>query len=149
MTKKTKRSKNIKKTGILLFIVIVFGVIIAVAFYQNQNRQKWTVAEYFEILDPRLLDREYKQDGSILIVYWMTFKLKAKVADAHNVVVEGFAKAEPVDFETILKDQYQLVELASSRPFGEMITKNEGGKFPFEVQITSDETGDGTITIYL
>lgn len=155
MAKKTRGGRNTKKAIVGLFIIIVLAAIIALGVYQNKPQAKKSAAEYFEILDPSLTDREYLEpsiaDGggpetsNVLIVYGISFKLKAIGGDAHNVIVDSWGEAEPVNFDEMRKNQYESVEQTSPRPLGVRIEREEG-KFPFPLRIFSSEA-EGEIII--
>jgi len=156
---KRKRNTTLKKTAIALVIVLAFSVIIGYGVYLSRPKEKKPPAEYFEILDPALIDREYRNPtvaeggghntSKYVIVYGIQFKLKAVGGDAHNVIIDGWGSVEPIGFASIAKDQYEIVTQTSNHPLGVRITRDEMGRFPFEVRIASDETlPDGTIIIY-
>lgn len=155
MAKKTGGGRNIKKAMVALFVIIVLAAVIALGVYQNKPQAKKSAAEYFEILDPALTDREYlepsiaegggPETSSMLRVYGISFRLKAIGGDAHNVIVESWGEAEPVNFDEIRKNQYGAVQQTSPHPYGVAIER-EDGKFPFPVTIFSSEA-EGEIII--
>lgn len=157
--KAKKKSKVNKKIVIALLLIVTFSVIIALGFYQNkaQPTQKKSAKEYFEIIEATVNDGEFRdpkvEEGGdyntsqVLIIYSISFQLKAKGGDAHNVVVKSWGEAEPEYFEKILKDTSVYVEQSSLRRSGYLSRKTEG-KFPFEVKLRSDEA-EGSIIIYL
>jgi len=158
-----KKKISGKKIGILFFILLVFGVIIVIGINQsplnqpNPYQQKKSAAEYFEISNVVPRDFEYKdpdfahggsyENSSALVVYSMSFRLKAKGGTANNVYIPVFGQGEDFSVDVIEKDQSEVVDLDSPRPWGKLIRKVDG-EFSFEVTITSDEA-EGTITIYL
>ena len=155
--RKGKRRKRRKKKVVLLAMLLVFVSIIIVAVYQSQPQPKKSAAEYFEIFDSTVNYGEFREptedeggsyeNSNVLIIYGVSFKLKAIGGTAHNVVVQSWAKADPVYFEIIAKDQWKYVEQTSLPPAG-YFSRKEGGKFPFRVRIRSSEA-EGDIIIYL
>jgi len=153
-----KKGRIRKKTLVVLTIIAVLVSIIIVGAYQSQPQPKKPAAEYFEIFEATVNDAEFRdppedqggsyQTSSILIIYGISFKLRAKLGDAHNVVIESWTSRVPNRYyEIILKGQYGYYDESSPSPFG-YFSRKEEGKFPFKVRIRSSEA-EGTITIYL
>lgn len=159
MRKRKKKSKRRKKITIALSLFIFCIVVAMFWLYQNkaQSTQKKSAAEYFEIFgatvnygefrDPTVEEGGSYENSRVLIIYGLSFQLKAKGGDAHNVVVKSWGQAEPVPFEVILQNQSVYVEQTSSKAAG-YLSEKEGGKFTFKVEIRSDEA-EGSIIIYL
>ena len=158
--KSIKKKRRVNRPLVILSLAIVIVISLSAVSYLNQlPRAKKPADEYFEIFDATVNDGEFQEpslgqggsyeNSSVLIIYSVSYKLRAVEGDAHNVVVRAWAKADFVDFEVISKDQSRYVEQWSSRTAGGFLTrKAENGKFPFPVKLTSDEA-EGTITIYL
>ena len=146
--KKYKRrgKKNTQTLILLLSIGFVIVVIIAVALYQTQPSQpKQEADEYFEIFDPVPIWFDVRENGSVLILYEISFKLKAVGGDAHLVIIQSWAMGEPQELGTILEGDFKEVTLSS--PDGYLSVKMEG-KFPVSIRIGSTEA-EGKITTYL
>lgn len=157
MRKPKKRRKSRKWTWILIAFILVLGIIVVPRLFQSlassPKVEKSRAEEYFEIFNATVNDGVFKdgssyEDSSRLVIYGISFCLRTKGGDAHDVIIQSWAKAEPVDFETILEGQYKYVEQSSQSPFGYLSEKAENGMFPFDVKISSVEA-EGTITIYL
>jgi len=154
MRKRRKRRKSRKWVWILLAFIIVLGIIIVPRLFQGQSElQKKSAEEYFEIFDATVNDGEFRdgssyENSSVLIIYGISYKVRAIGGDAHDVIIQSWVMAEPVELVTILEGQYEYVEQSSAPPFGYLAEKAENGMFPFEVKISSHEA-EGTITIYL
>ncbi len=157
--RRRRQKKTRKNTVILLAILLVFVLIIIVAVSQSPPKSKEPADKYFEIFEATVNYGEFQdppedeggsyQNSSALIIYDISFKIRAIGGDAHNVVVGSWAKVPEVYFEEILKDQSAYYSEFSQAPFGYLSRKDkEVGKFPFEVRIRSSEA-EGTITIYL
>ncbi len=151
MRKRKKRRKSRKWVWILFAFILLLGIIVVPRLFQSQSERQ-RADDYFEIFDAAVNDGDFKdgssyEDSSILVIYGISFKLRAKGGDAHDVIIQSWAQAEPVDLETILEGQYKYVEQASVPPFGYLTEKAENGMFPFDVEIKSVEA-EGTITIY-
>jgi len=155
--KRGRNRKTRKKTLGLLAILLVFVAIIAVGVYQSRPQPKKPAAEYFEIFEATVNEGEFRdptedqggsyQNSSVLIIYGISFKIRAIGGDAHNVIVASWATATEEYFEKIVKGQYAYYTKAATPPAG-YLSKKEGGKFPFEVKMRSSEA-EGTIKIYL
>ncbi len=154
MRKRRKRRKSRKWVWILLAFIIVLSIIIVPRLFQGQYElQKKSVEEYFEIFDATVNDGEFRggltyENSSAVIIYGISYKIRAKGGDAHDVIIQSWARAEPLDLLTILEGQYKYVEQSSAPPFGYLTEKAENGMFPFDVKIKSAEA-EGTITINL
>jgi len=156
---KVKKGRNRKKTSILFVLLLIFGVIIAVGVYQNmhqsssQSNQEYSAAEYFEIVNATINDGKLRRNettGEIIAVeiYSISFEVKAVKGDAHNVVVQGWARSQPEELGTILKGEARAVieqRTSTSAPY--LSQKNADGKFPMTIRITSQEAS-GFIIIY-
>jgi len=152
--KRIKKRRRVNKPLVILSLAIVIVISLSAVSYLNQlPREKKLADEYFEIFDATVNDGEFRdgssyEDSTMLVIYSISYKLRAKGGDAHDVIVKSWAKAGPLDLETILEDGYKYVEQTSVPPFGYQSEKAENGMFPFDVRISSVEA-EGTITIYL
>ena len=144
--KKRRTRKTDKKKLVLLAIVCLF-VIVTVASYmsQYQKPEKKPAEEYFRILEPTINYGEPRENGTIWLINDISFTLQAVGGDASSVIVQSWAKAEPVELMDIPKDESRYVNQISSVAY--MIKMDEYGKFPMSIGITSREA-EGKITIY-
>lgn len=149
MRRRKKRTKLNKRMAVLLVIVGVF-MLAAVASYLSQLRslEKKPAEEYFRVFDATVNYGVPRRNGTAWIIYGISFKLQAVGGDAHNVIVQSWAMAEPVELGDIPKDGFKTVTQTSAPPFGYLSEMNEDGKFPMLIRITSLEA-EGKITIYL
>ena len=149
--KKRIKKRKVSKSVLILSLVAGIVIIISVASYLSQQQggfQKRTAEEYFEILDATIDYGEYREEGTALVIYAISFKIKAVEGDAHDVMVQSWARAQRYYVGEILKGETKAVmEMMSNPPFGYFSKKNEDGKFPMEIKITSMEA-DGYVTIY-
>lgn len=157
--KRIKKRKKTRRTVVLLSILLVFAVILVIGLYQLQPIPKKPASEYFEIFEATVDDGEFRnpsipeggsyENSSVLIVYGLSFKLRAVGGDAHFVVVKSWATANPVPIDIINKGQYEFVQQYSLRPYGLMVEKDsESGKFRFTIGIKCSEA-EGDITFDL
>lgn len=162
--KRVKKRKRVNKPLVIVSLAIVIVISLYVVSYLSQlqrgSQKKLPADEYFEIfeqtvndgefLDPKLDEGGSYENSSRLLIFSISYKLRAVGGDAHNVVVGSWGPTENFEeFEVILNGQYGYVEQGSIRTGGGFMTKKaENGKFPFPVKLTSDEA-EGTITIYL
>lgn len=151
-----KRKKRIKKRKVsksLLIVSLVAGIIIIISMAWYINQQQWgfqekSAEEYFEILDATIDYGEFRKNGTAVVIYAISFKIKAIEGDAHYVMVQSWAQAERYQVGTILKGEIRaVIEMMSPPPFGYLSEKNEDGKFPMKIRITSEEA-KGYVTIY-
>lgn len=150
-----KRKKRIKKRKVnkpllIVSLVAVVIIIITVASFISQQRgfQEKTAEEYFEILDPTVDYGELIQNDTAVKIYTISFKIKAVGGDAHDVMVQSWARAERYPVGTIFEGEVKaVIQMMSPPPFAYLSEKNEDGKFPMEVKITSIEA-NGFVTIY-
>jgi len=163
MRNKRRKGTSAKKIGTIVAVLLIFAVIVGIGLYQLQAQSrpfvKKQAKDYFEILEPTVNDYDYLnptvdkggsyENSSTLMVYSISFQLKAIGGDAHSVVVKSWAQAEMYPIVSISQNQQQYVQQDSSRPFGKPIYKNSTtGYFEFTIGITSEEA-DGDITFAL
>lgn len=154
--RKKKRGKrfNKAKIAVLLFIVSVV-ILTAAALYSSQPRifEKKPAEEYFRIFDatvdygePRFNDNN---EMIAVVIYTFRFKIEAVGGDAHSVnIFCDIPSADPADLLDMKKGENQTVvfEALLGQGIGYLSEKNDEGKFPFPIRITSDEA-EGTIII--
>lgn len=148
--KKRIKKRKVSKSVLILSLVVVIAIIISVAIYLNQQQgsfQKRTAEEYFEILNATVDYGDFRQNDTV-VIYTISFEIKAVGGDAHDVMVQSWARAQNYAVGTILEGETKAVmEMTSNPPFGILSRENEDGKFPMEIRITSMEA-DGYVTIY-
>jgi len=143
MVRKRKRRKKGNKTIVIIPLVGIV-ILLAIALYFNQPHvQKKTAEEYFKVLDPKVLAGEHKEEN-VWKIYHISFKLQAIGGDAHNVIIQSWAMADPQELFDIPKNESRLVILESL--WGDFVEMNNEGKLPVSITITSDEA-EGKITI--
>ena len=149
MRKKKRRTRKTDNKKLVLLVIACFFVIVTVAAYisqqDNQGSEKKPAEEYFRILEPTINYGEPRENGTIWLIYDISFTLQAIGGDASSVIVQSWAKAEPVELMDIPKNESRYVNQISSVAY--MIQMNEHGKFPMPILITSREA-EGEITIY-
>jgi len=149
MRKKKSRTRKIDNRKLVLLAIVCLFVIVTVAAYisqqNNQRPEKKPAEEYFRILEPTINYGEPRENGTIWLIYDISFTLQAIGGDASSVVVQSWAKAEPVELMDIPKNESRYVKQISSLAY--MIQMNEDGKFPMSIRITSREA-EGEMIIY-
>lgn len=146
--KKRIKKRKVSKSVLILSLVVVIAIIISVAIYLNQQQGGLrTAEEYFEILNATVDYGDFRQNDTV-VIYTISFEIKAVGGDAHDVMVQSWARAQSYAVGTILEGETKAVmEMTSNPPFGILSRENEDGKFPMEIRITSMEA-DGYVTIY-
>jgi len=146
--KKRIKKRKVSKSVLILSLVVVIAIIISVAIYLNQQQGGLrTAEEYFEILNATVDYGDFRQNDTV-VIYTISFEIKAVGGDAHDVMVQSWARAQNYAVGTILEGETKAVmEMTSNPPFGILSHENEDGKFPMEIRITSMEA-DGYVTIY-
>lgn len=142
-----KGKKN--KRLIAFVLLLIFGIIIAIGFYQGQLQllqPKKPAEEYFELFDYGPDNCQLLNNGSSLMIYEIHFWIKAVGGDAHSVIAKSWANAQPEYVGDIEANQLKFVSQASPS-FGYISHRNSDGMYPFPVKLTSREA-EGTITIY-
>lgn len=153
---KKKAAKGHTRSLLILFVIVaVLGVIIVWGAYQNlpESVQPPTAEEYFDIIEPTIDDGELVRNqtsGEILAVkiYAISYKVKAVIGDAHNVVAQSWSGAEPEELGTIKEGEWAQVNQQRTPQYSPYLSeKDDQGKFPMRLRITSSEAS-GYITIY-
>jgi len=152
--KKSKKSRKRKKSKLIAALSVAIGIIVilSVVSYLNQTQnssQTKPAEEYFRVFNATVNDGEPRENGTMFIVYDVSFVIQPVGGDAHNVIIQSWTgKAEAAELGDIPQNQSKYVNLVSPRPFGVLIAMNEDGKFPLRIMVTSTEAR-GYITIYL
>ena len=148
MIRKRKRRKKSNKRLVILLLVASILIILAVAAYLIQHNgpqdlQKKPAVEYFEVLNANVLVGDLLEENTWKISS-ISFELQAIGGDAHNVIIQSWAMAEPQELENILENESKAVILQS--PNGQVVETNNEGMLPVIIKVTSDEA-EGKITI--
>lgn len=149
-----KRGRKREKVGkeIVVLLVIISILVLAAALYlaQPTSQEKKPAEEYFRVFDATVDDAEPIKNDTVAVIwmiYGISFKLQVVGGDAHSLVVQSWAWAEPVYVGDVSKGDSRYVSQASPHPYGYRSIINEDGKFPMTIRITSVEA-EGKITIY-
>lgn len=152
-----KKRKRRKKNFILLFFVGAAVVVAVTALFLSQRAgPRPTAEEFFEISDVTY-EGFIEDDGSLLMLYVLTFNLTAVGEDAHQVRIQNMGPDEPsewreeyVDLGTMLQGEAETVTLSTEQ--GVYIHLKEES-FPVRIRIISKEISsdpkDQFITYYV
>ena len=150
MKKRRKKERKGKTDKRLIGLILIVSLIIIVTVYYatfgtSSPKQKYSAEEYFEILEP-FPSGDLSEDGSNLLLYYLVFRIKPFMGDAHEVYVNsgGVGMTEPIWAGTILEGEEETVFLSFERlPIN---LRLKGGEFTMSLQITSVEA-TGPVTI--
>lgn len=159
--KRKKQKKGEKKSRwtlipVLLIVVIAAAVIVTV-FYLGQDNQGQPnepehkeAKDYFDIINATVDEGVFPYpDESVVIVYQMSFLLKATGGDATYVVANylGYYHGEVVDLGNMTKGEVRWVQLTFSASVAPLIEREEKG-YPIRIPIFCEEA-KGVIIVYL
>jgi len=149
MRKEKRRTRKTDKRMLALLVIVSLFVLVIVGSYMsqpnNQRPEKKSAEEYFRIFEPTVNYGEPRENGTIWLVYDISFKLQAIGGNASNVIVQSWATAEPVELMDIPKGEFRYVNQVSSVAY--LVKMNEDGKFPMPIRIKSREA-EGKIIIH-
>lgn len=143
-----------------MFFVAVVIVAATTALYLSQrDRPRPTAEEYFEISDVTW-EGAIEEDGSLLMLYTLTFNITPVQGDAHQVRIQNLGTPLPgsempwepwVDLGTISQGEAETVQLITER--GVYIHRITEKGFPVDIRVISAEISkepkDQRITIYV
>ena len=151
MKKRAKPKKSNRNIAIALLVLVVFAFIVYAAWRQYvPTRWSWTAAEYFQI-ESAAVEPTGKEkidlNGTLWVIYGITFTFKPILGDAHAVVVQSWANSPSDEGQVgdLSKNQTTIVTLIS--PNGAAI-RETNGKFPVKIYINSVEA-NGPLTLNL
>lgn len=151
-----KRKHGRRKHKWTLITVLIIGVIVifSAALYQGRYQgqpsepEQKEAKEYFEIINATVDWGEFRENGSVLMIYQMSFSLKAVGGNATWVTVnhKGYYMAAPVDLGNMTKGEVKYVPLKLTS-LGYVVKLTDKG-FPITIPVFCEEA-EGDITIYL
>ncbi len=148
--KKEKKKKGVNVGVKVLLVTIGVLILVAVGSYLSgpQSVKKKPAEEYFRVSEAYIVSGEPRENGTAYMIYDIYFELQAVGGDAHNVIIQSWAMAEPVELGDISEGKSKDVRQNSPNPYGYFSEMNEDGKFPMQIRITSKEA-EGKIIIPL
>lgn len=150
MKKRAKQRRFNRNIVVFLLVVVVFGFVVYLAVLQNppSAQTQKTAAEYFEVVNAAVEttgQERIEQNGTIWVIYGVSFQFKPVLGDAHGVVVKSWANSQEQDVGDLSKGQARTVVLIS--PTG-LPVRQKDGKFSVTVRIDSLEA-KGPLTFAL
>jgi hypothetical protein len=151
-TRRKSRRKTNRKKLILPISVVIIIVVIAVAVYISNplsaGRNPLPAQDYFTIENSTVDTSDFPESYPNLIIYELSFTLRAVGGDATGLVVGSIANSDLKDLGDLAKGESVFVNIQTGS-FGYMTRFNEEYQgFRVEIPITCYEA-EGKVVFYI